>query len=1000
MGINKKELRSWVALAFLALAASCFSVAQAQENRSSTERSYNTVRVVVNDTFTMEFNANVRMSEVLNTALDQWEGELGLQPLDIYWPNARLAMVAGEGSEHQALEANRDAVIEELMALADHFLVRGERERAAQAASLVQQLSNILVAWQPFGVPQLGASRLFLEDNPQLPLGVYHLTLPARDPHFYVYGLTRSHGKQRIYSQQTVRGYLFAHESNGVLWPDANTSTAHYIAPAEAPIEVPWGMHNARARHMMPGDLLIVGFNEPKLPRKFRGINQRVAAVFEHFWLDPSAELMDNRVEATAERRIPDVLHWERLDLSPSRSNYGSIGLIQTPTARMAPEGELTLSYSDMQEYRRYNAHLQAFPWLEVGGFYTRVPSARYSAFPGFSGDNIYTDKGFDLKVRILKESEWRPELSVGLRDFAGTGLFSDEYVAASKRWGPLDFTLGVGFGRLGTRDSFINPFCEVSDRYCDRNYDSSDFSGRGGIPETEKWFTGPAAIFGGVEYQTPFPGLRLKLELEGNDYSQEFAKVDMTPSSPVNLGMFYRVNDWLDLQFAVERGDTFTFGITLRTNVNELSQIKLERDKTPPTPPRAESLADVRWNTMTRNMRRQNAYGSNRYTVTEDEQGEVVTAFVNPVRYRDNNEALDRAFRVMAAELPESVHTYEIAHQELFIPMVSTKVNAERFRAYIRNQVPGKRPEDAVETFERVEPAPRPDWDDPSWVANQPYRFSPNFAFQPFLDQDLGAPESFQFYQLGLKGSASHWLTEKLWLRAEVGLNIANNFDEFNFTVDAFDFLPLPRVRTYVREYMLNDLWIDSFQASYFHQFSDSVYGLAYAGLFERMYGGVGGEVLWRPLDSPFAFGVDLNYAKQRDFNGGFGFRDYNVVTGFATMYYQMPWLEDSMLQVGVGRFLAKDTGVALQAQRRFKSGVIIGAFANLTNVSSAEYGEGSFTKGVFISIPFDLMSVLPTRDRVSVTWVPLSRDGGQPLHRKIGLYPATDVRAPFYNR
>ena len=36
--------------------------------------------------------------------------------------------------------------------------------------------------------------------------------------------------------------------------------------------------------------------------------------------------------------------------------------------------------------------------------------------------------------------------------------------------------------------------------------------------------FHGPAALFGGVEYQTPWQPLRLKLEYEGNDYSQEFA--------------------------------------------------------------------------------------------------------------------------------------------------------------------------------------------------------------------------------------------------------------------------------------------------------------------------------------------------------------------------------------------------------------------------------------------------------------------------------------------
>ena len=36
--------------------------------------------------------------------------------------------------------------------------------------------------------------------------------------------------------------------------------------------------------------------------------------------------------------------------------------------------------------------------------------------------------------------------------------------------------------------------------------------------------FHGPASLFGGVEYQTPWQPLRLKLEYEGNNYQQDFA--------------------------------------------------------------------------------------------------------------------------------------------------------------------------------------------------------------------------------------------------------------------------------------------------------------------------------------------------------------------------------------------------------------------------------------------------------------------------------------------
>lgn len=992
----------------LALACLSFtSAAFAEQQEAPTAP----IKVIVNDQLELSFNDRVRLSQVLDAALVNWPESS--PDIDIYWPNARLSMVAGPLSKQDSLEAKRLTVIEQLHGLADYWLAQGERERAAQAMALVEQLSSMILAWQPYGAPNLDASRLFLEENPLLAEGIYHLYLPEREPHFYVYGLTKSAGKQPIQPQQTLRGYLQPHHANELLWPDANTSHAYHIssgAPANAHASeqgwtnVTWGNYNASPVQMLPGDILLLGFEEPLLSltpsqrahaRTLKQLNEDIAGLLRHWWADPGAQLMDSSIMRSVEQYVPSANNWQRHDLSPTRGNYGGIGLLQTPTARMAEEGEFVINYTDMDEYRRYSASLQVLPWLEATGFYVRFPNRLYSNSPGFSGNNILTDKGFDLKVRLLQERDYLPEISVGLNDFAGTGIFSGEYVVANKRWGAFDFSLGLGFGRLGTRDSFPNPFCEVKDSFC---YRAGGTSGKGGKLETGNWFRGDAAIFGGVEYQTPVPGLRLKLEYEGNDYSQDNAGVDMTPKTPVNIGLTYRAYDWLDLQLGYERGDTFTFGFTIRTNLSTLSQMKVTPERVAATPAPEVRLQDIEWDSVATKLDKQYAFRSARFAVNEDES--KVTAYVHPYRFRDGNEAIERAARVLAAELPESVATYEFVEQSLFIPMVATQVPAAEFRAQIANELIERKPAAVKEVFQRVEPGHRPDWDSPVWRDASEYNFKPGYALQPFFEQDFGAPETFHFYQLGLKGSVQLWLDDSTWFVTDVGINLSNNFDKFNFKVDAFDHLPLPRVRTYSREYMDNDFWLDTSQITRFQRFSDTVYGMAYAGLLERMFAGVGAEALWRPLDSPFSLGLDVNWVKQRDFNGGFGLRDYTTVTGFLTAYYQMPWLQDSMLQVGIGKFLAKDTGAAIQFQRRFDSGVIVGAYAHITNVSAEDYGEGSFTKGVFVSIPFDLLGVLPTRNRLGFDWVPLSRDGGQRLGRRVSLYGATDLRAPFYGR
>ncbi|STG32028.1 putative lipoprotein [Escherichia coli] len=137
--------------------------------------------------------------------------------------------------------------------------------------------------------------------------------------------------------------------------------------------------------------------------------------------------------------------------IGPSQSDFGGVGLLQTPTARMAREGELSLNYRDNDQYRYYSASVQLFPWLETTLRYTDVRTRQYSSVEAFSGDQTYKDKAFDLKLRLWEESYWLPQVAVGARDIGGTGLFDAEYLVASKAWGPFDFTLGLGWGYLGT---------------------------------------------------------------------------------------------------------------------------------------------------------------------------------------------------------------------------------------------------------------------------------------------------------------------------------------------------------------------------------------------------------------------------------------------------------------------------------------------------------------------------------------------------------------------
>ena len=128
-----------------------------------------------------------------------------------------------------------------------------------------------------------------------------------------------------------------------------------------------------------------------------------------------------------------------------------------------------------------------------------------------YSGNQSWKDKGFDIKIKLLNQSYYFPHIAVGLRDIAGNGNFSSEYFVATKSFGNLDVTSGIGFGVLGSDNSIRNPLTSIDEGFESR---SGDF-GLGGDFRIGNWFSGPAAIFGGLEYSVKKYGLKFIAEYD-----------------------------------------------------------------------------------------------------------------------------------------------------------------------------------------------------------------------------------------------------------------------------------------------------------------------------------------------------------------------------------------------------------------------------------------------------------------------------------------------------
>ena len=144
-----------------------------------------------------------------------------------------------------------------------------------------------------------------------------------------------------------------------------------------------------------------------------------------------------------------------------SYTSYGTIGLIDMPTAASDSDGRLTLSQSGFDGDRRTSLTAQILPRLSA--------SFRYSAH-GRNGNEAggYSnhDRSFDLRFRAVDEGQYMPAFAIGLNDFIGTGWYTGEYVVGTKNIGPVEVTAGLGFGRLATFGEFDSPLGQIDERF------------------------------------------------------------------------------------------------------------------------------------------------------------------------------------------------------------------------------------------------------------------------------------------------------------------------------------------------------------------------------------------------------------------------------------------------------------------------------------------------------------------------------------------------------
>ena len=231
------------------------------------------------------------------------------------------------------------------------------------------------------------------------------------------------------------------------------------------------------------------------------------------------------------------------------------------------------------------------------------------------------------------------------------------------------------------------------------------------------------------------------------------------------------------------------------------------------------------------------------------------------------------------------------------------------------------------------------------------------------------------------LENDSEFVIKKNLFLNTNLKYSIANNFGDLRFP--PFDTFPA-QVRSDIKQYLKNmdkGILIGRAQLDYHITPKKNHHLMITGGILEDMFSGYGLEYLYFKQNTNYAFGFEIFNARKRDYDWGFGHLDYENLTYSANFYLRNYGLIPFDMKISAGEYLAGDIGSTIEFTRKFSNGVSFGVFATFTDVSTEQFGEGSFDKGIVFNIPI-------YGNMINYTWRPLTKDPGAKLIRKNTLH------------
>jgi len=209
---------------------------------------------------------------------------------------------------------------------------------------------------------------------------------------------------------------------------------------------------------------------------------------------------------------------------------------------------------------------------------------------------------------------------------------------------------------------------------------------------------------------------------------------------------------------------------------------------------------------------------------------------------------------------------------------------------------------------------------------------------------------------------------------------------------------LTSPRpVRQDVLAFAWQGLNLDRLMISGFTTPTPNLHIAGHAGYLEEMFFGVGGEMLYRPYDSPIALGAEIwATTKRTPYLGSYTTLDtgHNQTSILLNGWYDIP-NRPVAFGVSYGQFLDGDVGGQVKAIYRPAPGWRIEGFATYSNQDdrALDGDNTNMMAGVKITMPLGRFSFLPDNSRQTIDIRPFARDKGQRINNPYPLYDLTNA-------